>query len=240
MTEFSKKAVAFRHIAQEHLGSFEQVLRTRGYEIIYVDTPKDYIDRDLAMKADLLFVLGGPLGVYLADLFPFLHEEVKILEARLAQNKPCFGACLGSQLMARALGAEVYLGHQGREVGWKALQFHKDGLAKEFFTDTPLIHWHSDTFDLPKGAELIASTDQYAQQVFSYGNSYGFQCHPEVTDRQLQEWMILFVGHLTGKNASVDIQTFRQQTQEYATRLKQQARGFLNGWIDSIEGSQTA
>ncbi len=236
MVELTKKAVAFRHIAQEHLGSFEQVLRVRGYEIIYIDTPKDHIDFDFAVNADLLFVLGGPLGVYLADLFPFLQTEIKVLEKRIANNKPCFGACLGSQLMAKALGAEVYLGHQGREVGWKSLSFVQDDITKNFFTDTPLIHWHSDTFDLPQGAKLIASTDQYENQVFKFGNSYGFQCHPEVTDRQLQEWMILFVGHLTGKNASVDLQTFREQTREYAGPLKDKARAFLHGWIDEIEG----
>lgn len=240
MSSNRKKAVAFRHLSQEHLGSFEAVLRDKDYDIIYIDTPKEHIDRDLALEADILFILGGPLGVHVADLYPFLHEEMDIIKRRLDKDLPCFGICLGGQLMAHALGADVYLGHQGREVGWKPLHLHcnKDMICDFYCQDTAMMHWHSDTFDLPKGAKLLGSTDQYENQVFKIGKSYGFQCHPEVTDRQLKELTVLFVGHLTGANATIDLITFREQTQEYATRLKQQSRAFLGKWIDTLEADR--
>lgn len=240
MSSNTKKAVAFRHLSQEHLGSFEAALRDKDYDIIYIDTPKEHIDRDLALEADIVFALGGPLGVYVADLYPFLHEEMDILRRRMDDGKACFGICLGGQLMAKCLGADVYLGHQGREVGWKPLNLicDSDILGDFYCSDTAMLHWHSDTFDLPSGAKLLGSTDQYENQVFKYGNSYGFQCHPEVTDRQLKELTVLFVSHLTGKNASIDLTTFRQQTHEYADRLKKQSRAFISRWIDDLEAER--
>lgn len=108
MTRRSVQAV--RHIAFENLGSFETPLREAGYDIEYIDVAeRDPTTLD-PLDADLLVVLGGPIGVYDDGAYPFITGEVELLKARLAADRPTLGICLGAQLMAAALGARIYPG----------------------------------------------------------------------------------------------------------------------------------
>ncbi|MCZ3096428.1 gamma-glutamyl-gamma-aminobutyrate hydrolase family protein, partial [Acinetobacter baumannii] len=85
----------------------EPLLIERGYTVRYLEAGVDAIDRATVTAADLLVVLGGPIGVYQTDRYPFLAEEKAAIAARLGQDKPTLGICLGAQLMAEALGATV-------------------------------------------------------------------------------------------------------------------------------------
>jgi GMP synthase (glutamine-hydrolysing) len=185
----------------------------------------------------LLVLMGGPVGVYQADDYPFIGQEIEILKARLAADKPTIGVCLGSQMMAKALGSEVYPGTAGKELGWYPLQVndagkggparHLDGAMTEMF------HWHGDTFDLPEGTELIASSAQYANQIYTHGeNALGLQCHPEVMAQQLQEWFVMFTGQITGDDALVGIEQLRAETADNIETLNRQAGLFFNEWLD--------
>ena len=106
----SKTAVAIRHVAFEDLGVFRETLEQRGYAVRYVEAGVDDLRALDAAAPDLLVVLGGPIGVYEHATYPFLKDEIALIERRLANGKPLLGICLGAQLIARAAGADVYPG----------------------------------------------------------------------------------------------------------------------------------
>lgn len=120
-----KTAVAIRHVAFEDLGSWDILLR-KFYKIQYVDA----VDSDITLlkneDIDLLVVLGGPIGVYQEQEYPFIETEVSLLANRLNNDLPTLGLCLGSQLMAKALGAKVYPNHI-KEIGWHPLNLTENG-----------------------------------------------------------------------------------------------------------------
>ncbi len=237
MTGKPRRCIAVRHVPFEDLGSFADVLAARGFSIGYREAPLDDLGGAELRDCDLLVLLGGPIGIYQRDVFPFLGEEIALAEARLARKRPTLGICLGSQIMAAALGAEVYAGRAGKEVGWGTLSLTPSGTASPLVHLAPdrtrVLHWHGDTFDLPKGATLLASTDRYAQQAFSYGTAgLGLQFHPEVTAKGLEAW---FVGHsceIAGLPA-IDVANLRAATQRHAAALQRQGKAFFEAWLDS-------
>lgn len=114
-----KKAIAIRHVAFENLGSWESLIK-KHYSLEYIDA----VDRKVPLldnqQIDLLIILGGPIGVYQDQEYPFINEEIHLLADRLKCDLPTIGICLGSQLMARALGEKVYPNHT-KEIGWLPL-----------------------------------------------------------------------------------------------------------------------
>src|SRR5690606_9988829 len=110
----------------------------------------------------LTIILGGPIGVYETEDYPFLQKEIDLLKVRLENNLPTLGICLGAQMIAHALGAKVYAGH-AKEIGWSTLQLATlpDNILAPL-TNVPVLHWHGDTFDLPENATLLASSSLYS------------------------------------------------------------------------------
>ncbi len=158
-------ALAIRHVPFEDLGSFATVLRERGFAVAYRDAGLDDLGAPDLANADLLIVLGGPIGVYETREYPFLKGEIAVVERRLKAGRPVLGLCLGAQIMAKALGARVFKGKR-KELGWSPLELtdsgRKSALA-ELGGRRAVLHWHGDTFDLPREAELLASTRLYAR-----------------------------------------------------------------------------
>lgn len=237
MVSKPRRCLAIRHVAFEDLGFFADVLAARGFTIGYREAPLDDLGAADLRECDLLVFLGGPIGVYERDAYPFLGEEIALAEARLAKRQPTLGICLGSQIMAAALGADVYPGKAGKEVGWGTLSLTPSGLASPLSHLAPdrtrVLHWHGDTFDLPKGATLLASTDRYAQQAFSYeGAGLAVQFHPEVTAKGLEAW---FVGHCCeiGALRGTDVKALRAAAQRHAPALLRQGKLFFEAWLDS-------
>jgi GMP synthase (glutamine-hydrolysing) len=176
-----KTAIAIRHVHFEDLGSLEPALERAGYQIRFADCGVDDIAALDPVAPDLVVVLGGPIGAYEGDLYPSLKHELSLLEMRLRANRPTIGICLGAQLMARALGARVYPTGL-KEIGWGPITLRPAGCESAIRHlgegDTPVLHWHGDTFDLPAGATLLASTEICANQAFSWGrNALAFQFH---------------------------------------------------------------
>ncbi|MEB2846426.1 glutamine amidotransferase-related protein [Endobacterium cereale] len=125
-----RKVQAIRHIGFEDLGSFQAPLRAAGYEIEYVDVAEQEVASLDPLAADFLVVLGGPIGVNDHAAYPVITDEIELLRARLAADRPTLGICLGAQVMAAALGARVYPGSQ-KEIGWSPLELTA--------TDTPTL-----------------------------------------------------------------------------------------------------
>lgn len=230
-----KTAIVIRHVAFENLGSWETFL-SKYYKIRYVDSTDPDISALKNEDFDLLIVLGGPIGVYQEKEYPFIKHELALLTHRLKLDLPTLGICLGSQLMARALGAKVYPNHT-KEIGWQPLILTEKGrncwvkyLSSEY---TSMFHWHGDTFDLPHGAELLASTDICKNQIFSWKRTgLAFQCHPEITAQHLENWWIGHTLELSHNNLSIN--ELRNQSIKLAPQLQKQSLQCLQGWIDSI------
>ncbi len=163
-------ALAIRHVAFEDLGSFAPVLRQRGFILGYREAGLDDLKARDIRDADLVIVLGGPIGVYETAAYPFLKDEIKLIEQRLKSGRPVLGICLGAQLIARALGARVYKGKR-KELAWGPIALTEEGRASALAAldaRTSVLHWHGDTFDLPRGATLLASNRNYANQAFAF------------------------------------------------------------------------
>jgi len=227
----SKTVLAIRHVAFEDLGAFEATLKDAGYAIGYADMGVDGVAG--LEQPDLLVVLGGPIGAYEDDLYPFLKDEIVFISARLKAGKPTLGICLGAQLMARALGARVYPG-RAKEIGWKPLTLTPEG-EKQLgaLTDLPVLHWHGDTFDLPESAINLASTDICAHQAFAWGrHALAFQFHPEAREQGFERWLIGHACEIGG--ARIDVPSLRANTQKYAAAAGAAGQQVLKDWLAQL------
>ena len=185
------RVLAFRHVPFEGLGLIEPALRLRHIEVDYADLYQPGAATPDIGRYDALIFMGGPMSVN--DDLPFLHQETDFIRQAIARRQPILGICLGSQLIARAMGATVRR-NSAKEIGWYGLQFTPaaagDRLFDELAQET-VFHWHGETFDLPPGAELLASSDLCRNQAFRVGEQvYGLQFHLEVTPEMIADWCI--------------------------------------------------
>lgn len=141
---------------------------------------------------DALIVMGGPMGVYEADRYPWMKPEIAAIAAAIHAGKPVLGICLGSQLIAAALGAKVYP-HTEKEIGWWPVEFlpkAAESPLRVFGSQATMFHWHGDTFDLPSGAELLASSAACRHQAYRWKEHVlALQCHPEVSAETITRWV---------------------------------------------------
>jgi len=233
-----KTAIALRYVHFEDLGSFETVLAENAFEIEYVDVTGDRFDTLDPLGADLLISLGGPIGAYEDDAYPFLKQVWRLLEQRLAADRPTLGICLGAQLIARASGARVYPGGL-KEIGWSPLSLSGAGRSSALRhlgpESTSVLHWHGDTFDLPRGATLLASTEIYPNQAFVLGrNVLGLQFHPEVTAPGLERWYIGHACEIAG-TPGIKVNTLRAESARWAPSLTCFGGKFLTEWLKQVE-----
>jgi GMP synthase (glutamine-hydrolysing) len=230
-----RKALAISHLAFEDLGTLAVELRTAGFAIEILDACNVDFSAIDSIVPDLVVVLGGPIGVYEREKYPFLDAEIEWIHARLAAERPVLGICLGAQLMAAALGARVYPGQNGKEIGWAPIQPGRDAArhpewAALLTPELCLLHWHGDTFDLPAGVHHLAASKQYPNQAFSLGQKVlGLQFHLEVTAADLEHW---YVGHACElAHAGVSVPQLRRQSRIFAPQLELHARKFWRGWL---------
>jgi GMP synthase (glutamine-hydrolysing) len=236
MNQHRRSAVALRHVAFEDLGLLAAVMEAEAWNVSFCEAAIDDLTHSSIRSADLLIVLGGPIGVYETDAYPFLKAEIALLDYRLSRNLPTLGICLGAQLMARALGSRVYAGPV-KEIGWGRVELTGEGKASCLGAlDAPeaaVLHWHGDTFDLPGGAVRLASNRNYENQAFAHGpNALGLQFHLEADPRQLEEW---YVGHAAELAATkISVAELRAATLQRADRLKPLANRVFTHWLRGI------
>jgi GMP synthase (glutamine-hydrolysing) len=229
-------AIAIRHVPFEDLGSFAAGLERHGFALSYRDAAVDDLAAPELADCDLLVALGGPIGAYEDEPYAFLRDELRVIEARLRRGKPVLGICLGSQLMARALGARVYPG-TGKEIGWSPLTLTEAGRRSclaPLGGGAPVLHWHGDTFDLPKGAIHLASTERYRHQAFAWErHGLALQFHLEVTAAGLERW---YIGHACEIAAApgLAVPVLRGEAEHWAPALAPVAERCLAAWLDGL------
>jgi GMP synthase (glutamine-hydrolysing) len=183
---------SFQHVPFEDIGSLKNDIPVESL------TTTHWYAGDLAPSInsyDVLIVMGGPMGVYDDDQHPWLTAEKQTIAEAISAGKKIIGICLGAQLIACVLGAKVSK-NPHKEIGWfpltiePAMATHPISLA--LAQCDQVFHWHGDTFELPAGADLLASSDACAHQAFVIGNQViGFQCHLETTEDSAQ----LLINH---------------------------------------------
>ena len=227
-----KTAVAIRHIAFEDLGHFAAPLEAAGYDVRYVDAGATNAAID-PEGDDLLIVLGGPMGVYETERYPFLDDELRMLRRRLAARRPVLGVCLGAQLIACALGAAVYPGAT-KEIGYAPVALTAAGAASPLQVlgqGQPVLHWHGDTFDLPAGAILLASTAAYRHQAFAVGEAVlALQFHLEAN--AIERWLSGHAAEL--HDAAIDPATLARDAAAHDAALRDAAAAVVGGWLSAL------
>ena len=227
------KAVIFQHMASGRPGTLQASLRARGISCQVIHTAHEDLSSFDALSPDVLLVMGGAPGVYQADHYPFLKQELHILEKRLAADRPTIGICLGAQLMAAALGAKVYKGEQGPEIGWFDLSLTTTASPVNAFSNKKILQWHGDAFDAPAGATLLASSQLYPNQIFKYGqNAIAFQGHIEVTAQSLAEWFVEDAGMMARHEGLLD--ELRRDTALHAGPMVTATQNFMTQWLAEI------
>lgn len=226
-----KTAVAIRHIHFEDLGTFEGPLKRAGYQIYYLDAGLHDLEKLDPLAADLLFVLGGPIGACENATYPFLDTEYAILRARMAAKKPVAGICLGAQIIANILGAKVYPA-ASKEIGFAPLELTEAGLLGPLrhLKGVKVLHWHGDTFDLPNGCAHLAASKVCTHQAFSLGrNVLGLQFHAEAPAARIERWLIGHACELAG--AHIDPCQIREDAARFGPALEAAGNGLMADWL---------
>lgn len=230
-----KTVVAIRHVFFEDLGILEPLLRDLGYSIQYVDPTTDDLAQVKNNSPDLLVVLGGPIGANDDEQYPFLKKEAALIRQRLNDKRPLVGICLGAQLIARELGADVHP-LERKEIGFGALLLSDKGLASPLkaLNNTPILHWHGDQFGIPSNATRLAGTPACHNQAFSVGSEVlGLQFHAETDLRLIERWL---VGHSCELNqAGISPSHMREQARRYQNQIKTAASDLFTTWLTDAE-----
>lgn len=184
-----KSALIVRHVPYEGCAGYRPPVEAAGYAIDRIDvTDPAFATADLTAP-DLLIVMGGPMGVYDVADNPWIPGEIAALSRRLAADRPTLGICLGAQMMAAALGANVYPG-SGCEIGFAPIDLTPVESPLRHVAGVPVLHWHGDTFDLPEGTELLATTARYRQGFRRGSNLLALQFHAEMgEDARFTAWL---------------------------------------------------
>jgi GMP synthase (glutamine-hydrolysing) len=188
----AKTWTVLQHVAFEGPGALGQAITASGAPLSLVRLD---LGQPVPPPAGLstmagLVVMGGPMSVH--DDLAWLEPERTLLRAAVEAGLPVLGVCLGAQQLAAALGAEVTRG-PAPEVGVGEVHLTTDALADPVLgpahSPLPCVHWHGDTFTLPRGARRLAGNEAYENQAFAVGErAYGFQFHVEVTGSLVAHW----------------------------------------------------
>lgn len=188
-TERKLKIHYIQHVPYEGIGKIRDWVTAKKHNLtgthLFLGERISEID-----DPDWLVIMGGPMGVHDIGLFPWLREEKQLIKRMIDENRVVLGICLGAQLIADVLGANVKK-NLYKEIGWFKVYLTKHAEDSKVFSGFPksfyAFHWHSETFDLPKGALPTASSDATHHQAFVFGdNIVGIQFHLETTEQLIK------------------------------------------------------
>jgi len=184
------RVVAFRHSPLDGLGWIAPALEAHGFHYEYADLFVSSAAVSGILDADALIFLGGSMSAN--DDLPAIHREIEYIRDAIRLRKPVLGVCLGAQLIAKAIRARVYP-NTNKEIGWAPVMFTEAAQGDPLFYGVSgsevVFHWHSETFELPGGGELLAASLACRHQAFRHGDRvYGLQFHLEVTPATITQW----------------------------------------------------
>jgi GMP synthase-like glutamine amidotransferase len=232
------RLLVLQHIACEPPAAFEDELRSRGLDLVRVELDEGEPLPDWR-DFPAIVVMGGPMGAYDEGEHSWLAPEKQLLREAVDADVPVWGVCLGAQLLAGALGARVYPGEQP-EVGLLPVELTPAAASDPVFGEAPssfpTLQWHGDTFDLPEGATLLASSPAYPNQAFRIGRSYGLQFHIEVSLELATEWgeVPAYAQSLEATLGPGALDRLLAGVEEHADVTLPLARRLFGGWLERV------
>lgn len=233
------KLLILQHVPHEHPGYIADYAQEKGIELDVIKLWESYTLPSVDTYGGLI-VMGGPMGVY--ENYPSEQDELALIKTAIGKI-PMLGLCLGSQLIAHALGAEVHPnmkdGKIVKEIGYYSIDLtdaaKTDPLFRDFSSPVNVLEWHGDAFELPSEATLLATSPQCTNQAFMYKNAYGllfhFEFKPEMVERQIaidKEWI--------HKDHEIDEAELAPKAQEYASAMKQQCYKLMDNFMSLMKG----
>jgi GMP synthase (glutamine-hydrolysing) len=235
------RVLVLQHIACEPPGVFEDVLAERGHELVRVEL--DEGEQPPPGPWDAIVAMGGPMSVNDEDEHPWLAGEKALIAEHVRAGRPFWGSCLGAQLLAASLGARVYAG-PAPEVGVLAVELgaaaSSDPVLGALPASIDTLQWHGDTFDLPDGAVLLASSPAYPHQAYRVGPlAYAVQFHVEVTEAMGEEWADVpayaeYADRVLGPGGS---DRLLEEFRVGSPLMQQHARTVFERWCDLAEAA---
>jgi GMP synthase (glutamine-hydrolysing) len=232
------RLLVLQHISCEHPGAFSEVIAERGVDAVPVELDKGEALPDWR-DFDAVLAMGGPMGAYDDADHPWLTAEKELVRDAVADGRPFLGVCLGVQLLASALGSEVGPLEGGAEVGLLPVELTAEGREHPLFAGMSesllTLQWHGDTFALPEGAKLLASSPVAPHQAFQAGRSaYGVQFHLEVTGEMAREWgeVPAYRRSLAETLGEEGGAAFLADVERRADELRPAAQRLFSNWLD--------
>jgi GMP synthase (glutamine-hydrolysing) len=232
------RVLVLQHIACEHPGVFSEVMIGHEVEAVPVELDKGEAVPDWR-EFDALLAMGGPMGVYDDAEHPWLGAEKELVREVVAAGRPFLGVCLGAQLLAAALDAQVYPLDRA-DVGLMPVELTAEGREHPLFAglSEPLVslQWHGDTFELPEGAVRLASSPVAANQAFQAGQgpAFGVQFHLEVTPEMAREWAAVpaYRRSLAETLGAEEGAAFLAEVERRAEELHPDAKRLFVNWLE--------
>jgi GMP synthase-like glutamine amidotransferase len=230
-----------QHIACEPPATYEDVLVERGMQVHRVEVDEgDALPHWDGYRA--VVVMGGPMGANDDGEHPWLVAEKAFLAGAAADDVPIWGVCLGAQLLAAVLGGRVSVGHRP-EVGIGSVELTDAAAADPVFGGLPrhleVFQWHSDTFELPPGARVLATSREYPNQAFSWRRCYGLQFHAEVGPALAAQWAAVpsYVASLEAVHGPGALPRLLTELRDGADASEALARQLFNRWLSRVVGA---
>jgi GMP synthase-like glutamine amidotransferase len=244
-----RRALLLQHVSHEGPARVAQAIARAGCEL---ERRELFAGQEVPPRLDgfdVLIVMGGPMGAMdVGDpRYPFLADEIALLRLAVARDFPTLGICLGAQLLAAAAGARVYPNLVGeparplREVGWGAVHFTRTEAEEPVLAGLDraelVLHWHGDTYDLPPGAVLLASTLACQNQMYRLGRrSFGLQFHVELEEGDLDAWLAADPDYVRGALGPGGVERIRLDTARYLPRFRERGDALLDRILASMLG----
>lgn len=232
-----RRLLVFQHVPHEILGILDPQLRNAGFRIRYVNFGRQPDAVPDLSRYNGLIVLGGPMNCDQVARHRHLATEVLAIREAIRSGMPVLGICLGSQLLARALGAPVTR-NPVKEIGWYPLlptpAGSEDPLFRHFATEERIFQWHGDTFAIPQGAVHLARSPDCTNQAFRYGdNVYGLQFHLEVDEPMIHRWLHapVNVRELAGLHGTIDPAVIVRETPGHIVRSRELGQQVFDSFI---------
>lgn len=230
------RIACLQHASFETPGNIAAWAEARGHSITTAHLYRGDPLPNLAYF-DFLVAMGGPMSVNDESEYPWLAPEKELIRQSVRANKFVLGVCLGSQLIANALGSRVYRNH-AKEIGWmpvNLLPAASDSTLGKLPEKFDVFQWHGETYDLPPGCRQLAQSEACRIQAFEHPSALALQFHLEVTEEGVNE----LIRHCASDIGNGPWEQPKEKLIEGASKNRQITQAALFGILDSIEARVT-